>query len=132
MPLSIAQAQAALGLVIGSGTPAHVYIALMLTSPTPAGGGSEVTGTGYARVSVANTNVQWSGPSATAPSVSSNVNAIVFPTAGSDWGQPAFFAIYDAATFGNLIWFGPLANPIDIPSGTTPQYAASNLNLTLG
>src|ERR1700722_3141598 len=103
MPLSVAKSQTALSAVIGNGTPANLFIALMLASASASGGGTEVSGGSYARVEVVNSNVQWTGPSATWPAVSSNTNNITFPAATADWGSPGFFAIYDASTGGNLI-----------------------------
>lgn len=132
MPLSVAKAQVALGAVIGSGTPATLYVALMLAGANAQGGGVEVSGGSYARVAVTNSNVYWTGPSATWPAVCSNVDAITFPAATADWGTVGFFAIYDAPTGGNLIWWGSLATSEDIPSGDTYSITAGNLNLALG
>lgn len=73
--------------------PTNIYVALLTAS-------AECTGTGYAR-EVCNS---WSAASDADPSLSSNVSAIDFGTAGgADWGTLTRFALYDDPTAGNLL-----------------------------
>jgi hypothetical protein len=70
------------------------YIALFLVAPTASGGGTEVSGTGYARVSFTRNTTSW--PAASAGSIA---NGIVFDfgTAGSDWAAVGVAQIVGAA-----------------------------------
>jgi hypothetical protein len=61
----------------------NVSIALYTVSPGDPGGGTEVTGGAYARVTQANNLTNW--PAAAAGSKSNGV-AITFPTATASWG----------------------------------------------
>lgn len=73
--------------------PTHIYVALLTAS-------AECTGTGYAREICDS----WSVASDADPSLSSNVAAIDFGTAGgADWGTLTRFALYDDPTAGNLL-----------------------------
>lgn len=81
-------------------SPATVYLALYLSDPTEADTGTEVSGGGYARQPV----------TFTAPSNGQVTNSadIIFPVATTDWGTVTHVGIRDAATGGNLLWYGPL------------------------
>lgn len=76
-----------------------LYFALLTAAPTDAGGGTECSGTGYARVAKTPgvTDFTISG------NVASNATAITFPAPGAAWGTATHIAIYDAASVGNLI-----------------------------
>lgn len=90
-------------------TPAAtLYCALMTTMPTAGGGGTEVSGSGYARIAkTANTT---NFPTSTAASIS-NATMIDFGTpTGGGWGSIAGAAWYDASTGGNLISAGPFSS----------------------
>src|SRR5215470_2170817 len=85
--------------------PANFYVALFTTTPTNAGtGGTEVSGTGYARQAVPGSTAGWAAASGTNPTQTSNAAIVNFGTAGSAWGTVVGFAIYDAVTGGNLIY----------------------------
>jgi hypothetical protein len=128
--LSYAYQAFALDAIFGSTDPtppATYYLALFTDSgPTAAGGGTEVTGTGYARVAVANNSTNFPNASGT-PATQPNGTAVTFPTAGSDWGTVESFAWYDAATSGNLVAFGPVSDPTDVASGDTAIFAIGAL-----
>lgn len=81
-------------------SPATVYLALYKSDPTDADTGTEVSGGGYARQPV----------TFTAPSNGqvSNSADVIFPVATADWGTVTHVGIRDAATGGNLLWYGPL------------------------
>lgn len=80
--------------------PVAVYVALFTAMPSEAGGGTEVAGGSYARQPV--TFV------APAPDTVSNQAEVLFPTATSNWGTIVGFAIMDAATSGNMLYFAAL------------------------
>ena len=119
---------------------ASVYIALMTADPGDPGPGTEVTGGGYARVGIARSLAAFAGTQAAATTVAStgtsgttsNNAAISFPAPSAAWGNIAFFAIYDAATNGNLLWHGPLASAKTVNSGdAAPSFAPGTLTLQI-
>lgn len=61
--------------------------------------GTEVSGGSYARVQMTTTNFN----TAAASNAISNTQAISFPTATANWGDVIGFAVYDAASAGNLV-----------------------------
>jgi hypothetical protein len=77
------------------------YVALFTAVGIDAGTGfTEVTGGAYARVATAATD--WNNATGSAPSLITNANPLVFPTASAAWGTVIGFGLYDAATGGNL------------------------------
>ena len=83
--------------------PANIHVALFTAAPTDAGGGTEVTGGSYARVSVTNNATNFP---AAASGLKQNGTAITFPTATADWGTVVAFGLFDAGSGGNLLYWG--------------------------
>lgn len=104
--------------------PTNLYVALFTAAPSDSGGGTEVSGTSYART-VCNT---WDAASGGAIA---NTGAVTFPTAGGSWGTVTHFGIFDASSAGNLIAWGALATSKTIGSGDTASFAAGDLDITL-
>jgi hypothetical protein len=100
--------------------PTAWYVALFTADPGETGAGTEVTGGSYARQSV-------TFSTATTGSTS-NTADILFPTATANWGTIVAVAIYDAATGGNELYYGPLTggNQV-INSGQQFKFAAGAL-----
>lgn len=120
--------------------PATVYVGLLTSSPADAGGGTEVTGGAYARVAIASSLANWAGTQAAASTVASsgtsgttsNNAAITFPAPSASWGAATHFGVYDAATAGNLLWFGALDAPKTVNNGDpAPAFPAAALSLQL-
>lgn len=132
MPLSITQAQAFLNSLLGSGAPATWYMALYFTEPSPSGGGTEMSGDTYARVALTNNNTNFTGATATSPSVVNNGTAITFATPGTNWGTIGFWGLCSSSSGGSPTWFGSFAAPLVIISGNPVVISAGNLNLSLG
>lgn len=107
--------------------PATVYLALFTSAPTDAGGGTEVSGGAYARVAVTNNATNW--PAATG-GTKKNGTAITFPTATANWGTVVAFAIFDAATAGNILHWGDLTVAKTVTTGDTPSFAANAITIT--
>lgn len=87
--------------------PANVHAALHSAWPTEAGSGAELTGNGYARVSITNNTTNWPN---FASDQKSNANPIAFPTATGNWVEAVAFALWDAGVGGNMLmraWLGP-------------------------
>jgi hypothetical protein len=107
--------------------PATTYIALYTAAPTDAGGGTEVSGGSYARVSVTNNTTNWPNASGGAKS---NGADVTFPTATGSWGTVVAFGILDASTSGNLMYWGDLTVSKTISTGDTAKFATGDIDVT--
>ncbi len=111
--------------------PTVLGVALFTVTPSDSGGGTEVSGGGYARVNVAPLDANWSGASAT-DGLTDNVAAITFPTPSAAWGTVVAFGIFDATTAGNLLVWGPISPSKTINNGDpAPAFAAGALDITI-
>jgi hypothetical protein len=88
--------------------PASVWIALYTISPSETKRGVEVIGGGYTRMQVTFTI---SGNSAI------NSATIEFPEATANWGTIVGVSIMDAATSGNMLFWGEISNPLTLNAG---------------
>jgi hypothetical protein len=113
--------------VFGAGTFAKPgrHVALFTGAPGEAGGGTEVSGTNYARIAASFT------VSGSAPTQATTASALEYATAGSAWGTVTHAAVFDAATGGNMLAFAVLAEAKPISSGDVFRIPASNLTFTL-
>ena len=110
----------------GSATrPTSWYVALFTDSPTDAGTGTEVSGSGYSRQS-ATFDAATSGTGTTA-----NNNNVVFTAAGGNWGTVSHIGIYDASTSGNLLWHGAMTTSKIVNDGDSLEFSAGNIDLTI-
>lgn len=114
----------ATGQVNDLGTAATPYIALFTVAPTDAGGGTEVVGGSYARQ---DSSGDWAAPAAGA--VSNNAE-IAFPQASADWGTVVAFAIMDAVSGGNFLYWADLTASKTVNSGDTFKFPIGNIDLT--
>lgn len=111
-----------------------VYIGLFTAVPTDAGGGTEVSGNGYARVGTSAST--WNSASGSDPSSTSNSASITFPTdITANWGSIVAIGAFDALTSGNLLWWDYTGNfpwlPTTVSSAspgvfTAPAHGFSN------
>lgn len=119
--------------------PSAMYVALYTAAPTDAGGGTEVTGGGYARVSFAPADANWnatqggtSGNSSGTTGQTSNALAITFPPPTANWGTVTHFAIMDAASGGNmLIWDALVASRTILSGDPAPSFPIGALQVTV-
>ena len=119
--------------------PATVYVGLMTAAETDAGGGTEVTGGSYARVAVASSLANWAGTqgagttvaSSGASGTTSNNAVITFPTPSASWGTVVGIGVFDAATGGNLLIYGPLTSSQTISSGNAVTFPAAALSFQI-
>jgi hypothetical protein len=103
------------------------YVGLSTADPKDDGSGlAEPSGGSYARVQTA--GADWAAASGGA---NSNANAITFPQATGSWGTVTHFALFDAATNGNMLGHGQLAVSKTVGSGDTARFAAGELDITL-
>lgn len=97
--------------------PAHLYVGLFTTAPTggsPAGVEVSFTLTGYARVQLDSLDANWTlGADGTV----SNAAKVQFANPSGNWGTVVAFGVWDAATGGNLLVAGALANARAVYAG---------------
>lgn len=108
--------------------PANLFFALYTAGPTDAGGGTQVSGSNYARVSVTNNATNF--PAATAGQ-KKNGSVITFPTASGTWGTVTHVGIFDASSGGNLLMHAALASSKLIENGDTPSWPIDALTFSL-
>lgn len=110
----------------GSATrPTAWYVALYTAAPSDSGGGTEVSGNGYAREAV--TFDAASTPGGT----TSNSGVVSFTAVGGSWGTVTHLGIFDADTGGNLLWHGALTASKTVGDGDTLEFAIGNIDLTV-
>jgi hypothetical protein len=102
--------------------PSNVYLGLYTATPNDAGGGTELSGSGYARQTMA---MSVSGNTAT------NSAAEEFATATGSWGTVTHVGVFDAATSGNLLAYGALSASKAIATGDVFRIPAGDLDITL-
>lgn len=106
-------------------SPATIYLALSTANPTDSGSGmAEPVGNGYARVALVAAFTVVGGDA-------SNSSPILFPTATGAWGTITHFAIFDAASGGNMLVHGALASPVGVVTGTIFRFAAGDLDVAV-
>jgi hypothetical protein len=119
-------------------TTSTLYVGLLTAAPSDTGGGTEVSGGSYARVAVTSSFTNWAGTQSAASTVASsgtggqtsNNTAITFPTPGATWGTVTHFGIYDAASAGNLLFWGALTIAKTINQSDTVTFPAASLSVT--
>lgn len=118
--------------LLGSGSPATVYVALFTTLPGEDGtGGTEVSGGSYARVAVTNNSTNFPAASTVSTTgTKSNGTTITFPTATGSWGTVVGFGLYTASTSGTLIGYGSLSSSVAVASGNQASFAPGALVAT--
>jgi hypothetical protein len=123
----------------GSG-PTTLFVGLFTANPTDSGGGTEVTGGSYARVSVTSSLTAWAGTQAAASTVASsgtegttsNNNVLTFPQPTANWGVITGFGIFDAVSSGNLLIYGEITPNKTVNNGdAAPSFAAAALSIQL-
>jgi len=102
--------------------PTTLYLALYTAAPGETGGGTELSGSAYARQTVAFT---------TSGNTTSNNAAVEFPTATASWGSVTHVGVFDAATGGNLMAYAPLTIAKTIDSGDVFRIPNADLDITL-
>lgn len=102
--------------------PSTLYVALYTAAPGEAGGGTELSGSGYARQTAAFT---------TSGNTTSNSAAIEFPTATAAWGTITHVGVFDASTAGNLLVYTALTASKTIDSGDVLRIPTGDLDITM-
>lgn len=104
-------------------SPTTVYVGLTTADPTETGSQTnEVSGGAYARQSMA-----FDAPS---PSGKTRNTALVtFPTATASWGTVTHWFIADAASGGNMLYYGALDSSKTVGSGDVVEIAAGQMQI---
>ena len=112
----------------GSATrPTAWYVGLFTAAPSDTGGGTEVSGNGYARVATGTITV-----SGTSPTNATNAAAIEFAAAsGGNWGSVGWAAIFDASTGGNMLAWAALTTARTINAGDVLRIPIGDLDISL-
>lgn len=119
-------------------TTTTLHVGLLTAAPSDSGGGTEVSGSNYARVAVTSSLANWAGTQGAGTTVASsgtsgqtsNNGAITFPTPSGTWGTVTHFGIWDAATSGNLLFYGTLTIAKTINQADTVTFPAGSLAIT--
>tara|TARA_R110002167_G_C12702170_1_gene653693 strand:- start:6835 stop:7215 length:381 start_codon:yes stop_codon:yes gene_type:complete len=102
--------------------PSAWYVGLFTSAPSDPGGGTELSGSNYAREAVVFTV---SGDTA-----SNNAN-IEFNAATGSWGTITYAAIFDALSGGNMIAYAALSASKEIGTGDILRIPTGDLDVTL-
>lgn len=106
--------------------PTAWFVGLFTAAPSDTGGGTEVSGNGYARKATGTITVSGTATTAT------NAAAIEFdPASGGNWGSLTHAAIFDASTGGNMIAWAQLTTARTINDGDVFRIPAGSLTVTL-
>jgi len=117
--------------------PTQLNVALFTAAPSDAGGGTEVSSGGYARVNLPPSDTNWtatqggtSGVSIGTGGMTSNAVAITFPAPTADWGTVGWFGLFDQA--GVLqIWDALLAPRTILSGDPAPSFQPGSLQITI-
>jgi len=111
--------------ILGTGAytmPTTVYVGLSTGSFNDDNSGTELSGSGYARQSIAF--------GAAASGTASNSGAVDFPAATGSWGTVSHFGIFDASTGGNLLIHGALTASKAVDTGDILRIATGDMDIT--
>jgi hypothetical protein len=102
--------------------PTTVYIGLSTGSFADDNSGTELTGNGYARQSIAF--------DAAASGTTDNTSNVDFPAATGSWGTVSHYGLFDASSGGNLLIHGAFTVSKTVASGDILRIAAGELDIT--
>ena len=101
---------------------ATVYAALYSTAPTANTSGTELSGNGYSRQSVA---------FSVANSVATSTGNVTFSATGNAWSTAVALAITDASSSGNILFYNTLTPTKTLQAGDTFTFGTGNITVTL-
>lgn len=120
--------------------PTTTYAALLTVSPDDTNTITEVTGGSYTRVAITSDTTNWSGTQGAGTTLASsgitgtttNNTVITFPAPTANWGLIVGVALMDAATGGNVLLQGNLAESITVNSGgPAPSFPVSTFSFQI-
>ena len=101
--------------------PAAVYLGLYTSAPSDAGGGTEVSGAGYARQAITF--------GAANSGAISNTAAVQFTASGGNYGTVTHVGIFDAATAGNLLAWKAITS-VTVNNGSILTFPIGDIDVT--
>jgi hypothetical protein len=111
----------------GSYTAPTIYVGLSTADPTDNGSGlAEPSGNGYVR-----TQTPASDWNAASNGSMDNSSDITFTQATGSWGTITHFALFDAASAGNMLAHGALSQSKTIGNSDTARFQAGDLDISL-
>lgn len=102
--------------------PAAVYLALYTAAPSDAGGGTQVSGGGYARQAITF--------GAAASGAIANTSAVSFTASGANFGTITHVGIFDASSAGNLLAWKAITSVV-VNDGGTLTFPIGDIDVTL-
>jgi hypothetical protein len=102
--------------------PSDQYFGLFSVTPSDAGGGTELTGNGYARQSITFDD--------STGGLSTNTNTMTFTASGGNWSAAVAGAVFDAATGGNMLEWNSITS-VTVLDTSNLVYGAGDINSTL-
>ena len=109
--------------------PTTLAVGLFTAAPSDSGGGTEVTGNNYSRATLNPLDANWAAPTS-GNGQTSNSSTITFATPSGSWGTVTHFGIFDAASAGNLLFWGSLTISKTINQSDTVSFPANSLTIT--
>lgn len=103
--------------------PATIYLALFTVDPGETGAGTEVSGGSYIREAVTF--------GAASNGSSTNSADVIFPVATLTWGTVVSVGIFDAATSGNMLYYGSLSASQTVAVNNQLIFKAGQITITL-
>jgi hypothetical protein len=115
-----------------SGFTNERHIGLSTTAPNPDGTNvTEPSVGGYARIDLDDRGDTYFplNPTFSTPYyvIANDLLDIVFPICTADWGTVTHFVVYDAASAGNLLFYGALDSSKSVVNGTQPRFITGDL-----
>ena len=108
-------------------TPPTIYVGLSTADPTDDGSGlAEPSGNAYARAQTSTSD--WNAAS---NGSLDNAGNITFDQATGSWGTITHFALFDAATAGNMLAHGALSQSKAIGNSDTARFETGDLDISL-
>jgi hypothetical protein len=108
--------------------PTGLHVGLFTSATTDAGGGTELSGNGYARAALAPSDSNWTLTGGTISNASNQT--ITFPTPTGNWGTVTHFGIFTASTGGSLLFHGALTASKTVNQGDTVTFPGGQLQIT--
>lgn len=112
--------------------PSTIYVGLFTSAPSDGGGGTEISGNGYARLAITNNTTNFPGATSGTGTKTNGVQLSFAAASGGNWGTVTHYALFDAASSGNMLMHGELGTSRAVNDGDTIRIAAGALSITFG
>lgn len=103
--------------------PVAIYVALFSSAPSDSGGGTELSGNGYARAAATF--------SESTLAKTENSADVTFGPATANWNEVTHYALFDSDSGGNMLWWGALNYPKTVLDGEEGKFLAGYLDIDM-